>query len=182
MLQRNVQLEGHSSLQPWCVKWRLGQEKSTRALFPQPWHISLCPGPVSTHVTFIGHEGWEPNDLCSQIAVWEKTLLIVLWIARRPSQSILNEINLERTDVGRTDVDTETPILWLPDVKSPLAGKDPEARKDWGQKEKGATEDAMVGWHLWFSGHEFEQILRGTEGQRSWACCSPWGHRELDMA
>ena len=46
------------------------------------------------------------------------------------SQSILNEINLERTDVGRTDVDAKTPVLWLPDVKSPLAGKDPEARKD----------------------------------------------------
>ena len=57
--------------------------------------------------------------------------------------------------IGRTDVEAETPILWPPDVKSWLIWKDPDAGKDWGQEEKGTTEDAMVGWHHWLNGHEF---------------------------
>ena len=55
--------------------------------------------------------------------------------------------------------------------------KDPDAGKDWGQKEKGTTKDEMVGWHHWLNGHEFEQALGDGEGQRSLACCSPWGRR-----
>ena len=58
--------------------------------------------------------------------------------------------------IGKTDVEAETPILWPPDVKSWLIGKDPDAGKDWGQEEKGTTEDEMVGWHHWLNGHEFE--------------------------
>ena len=57
---------------------------------------------------------------------------------------------------------------------------DPDAGKDWGQ-EKGTTEDEMAGWHHQLNGHEFEQAPGAGEGQRSLACCSPWGHRELDM-
>ena len=59
--------------------------------------------------------------------------------------------------IGRTDTEAKTPILWPPDGKSWLSGKDPDAKKDWGQEEKRATEDGMVGWHHWFNGHEFEQ-------------------------
>ena len=58
--------------------------------------------------------------------------------------------------IGRTDVEAETPILWPPDVKSWIIGKDPDAGKDWGQEEKGTTEDEMVGWYHWLNGHEFE--------------------------
>ena len=58
--------------------------------------------------------------------------------------------------IRRTDVDTETPILWPPDVKSWLIGKDPDARKDCGQEEKGTAENEMIGWHHWFNGDEFE--------------------------
>ena len=58
---------------------------------------------------------------------------------------------------GRTDAEAETPILWPPDEKNWLIGKDPDAGKDWGQEEKGETEDVMVGWHHWLSGHEFDQ-------------------------
>ena len=61
-----------------------------------------------------------------------------------------------------------------------LIGKDPDAGKDWGQEEKGATEDDMVAWHHQLNGHEFEQILR-DEGQGSLVCCSPRGCKELDM-
>ena len=58
--------------------------------------------------------------------------------------------------IGRTDAETETPILWPPDAKSWLIGKDPDAGRDWGQEEKGTTEDEMAGWHHRLDGHEFE--------------------------
>ena len=77
--------------------------------------------------------------------------------------------------IGRTDA--EAPILWSPDVKSRLTGKDPDAGKDWGHEEKGTTEDEMVGWHHRLNGHEFEQTPRDGEGQGSLACCSPCGCR-----
>ena len=80
--------------------------------------------------------------------------------------------------IGRTD--SEAPILWPPDVKIWLIRKDPEAGKDWRQKKNGMTEDEMVGRHHWFNGYEFEPALGDGEGQGSLACCSPWGHRELD--
>ena len=78
--------------------------------------------------------------------------------------------------MGRTEA--EGPILWPPDVKSWLTGKDPDAGKDWGQEEKGVTEDEMVG--HWLNGPEFEQTPGESEGQGSLACCSPRGHKESD--
>ena len=83
--------------------------------------------------------------------------------------------------IGRTDAEAETPVLWLPDAKSWLPRKDPDAGKDWGQEEKGVTEDETVGWHHWLHGHEFEQILGESKGQGSLVCCSPWGYKESDM-
>ena len=76
--------------------------------------------------------------------------------------------------------DAEALILWPPDVKSQLIGKDPDAGKDWRQKKKGVTEDEMVREHHQLNGHESEQIPGDSEGQGSLACCSPWGHKELD--
>ena len=64
--------------------------------------------------------------------------------------------------------------------RSQLTGKDPDAGKDCGQEEKGATEDEMVGWHHQLSGHEFEQTLGDSEGQGSLSCCSSWGHKESE--
>ena len=81
-----------------------------------------------------------------------------------------------------TDVEAETPILWPPDVKNWLIGKDPHAGKDWRQEEKGMTEDEMVGWHHWLDGHESEQAPGVGDGQGSLVCCSPWGHKESDWA
>ena len=83
--------------------------------------------------------------------------------------------------IGRTDVEAEAPILWPPDVKNWLIGKDPDAVEDWEQEEKGVTEDEMVGWHHWLDRHEFEQALGVGDGQGSLACSSPWGHKELEM-
>ena len=81
--------------------------------------------------------------------------------------------------IGRTDA--EAPILWPPDVKNQFLGKDPDARKDWGQEEKGATEDEMVGWHYWLNGYEFEQTPGDSERQESLMCCSSRGYKESDV-
>ena len=77
--------------------------------------------------------------------------------------------------VGRTDAEAEAPILWPPDVKSQLIGK------DWGQEEKRETENEMVGWHHRLSKHEFEQTLEDSEGQGRLECCSPCGCKTSDM-
>ena len=81
--------------------------------------------------------------------------------------------------IGRTDVEAETPILWPPDAKSWLIGKDPDAGKDWGQ-EKGMTEDEMVGWHHRLNGHGFGWTPGVGDGQGGLACCGSWGHKESD--
>ena len=83
--------------------------------------------------------------------------------------------------IGRTDAQAETPILWPPDAKNWLTGKDPDAGKDWRQDEKGIIEDEMVGWHHRLNGHESEQAPGVGDGQGNLACCSPRGHKELDM-
>ena len=68
-------------------------------------------------------------------------------------------------------------VYWLTDANSRLIGKDSDARKDWGRKEKGRTENKMAGWHHWFNGHEFEQILGDSGEQGNLAPCRPWGGR-----
>ena len=68
--------------------------------------------------------------------------------------------------IGRTDTEVEVPILWPPNANSWLLGKDPDAGKDWRQKEKGMTEDKMAGWHHWFNGHELGQTGRWWETER----------------
>ena len=86
--------------------------------------------------------------------------------------------NQPRIFIGRTDAEAETPILWPPDAKSRLIGKDPDARKD-ERQEKGTTEGEMVIWHHRLNGHEFEQTPGDSEGQGGLVCCSAWGHKEL---
>ena len=113
------------------------------------------------------------------IVVLEKTL-----------ESILDNIEIEPIHPKgnqpwirtiRTDAEAEASILWPPDVKSQLIGKDPDAKKNCRQEEKGTTEDEMVGWHHWLNGQEFEQIPGGSEGQGSLVCCSPRGLKESDI-
>ena len=79
---------------------------------------------------------------------------------------------------GRTDVEAETPVLWPPDAKDWLIGKDPDAGKDWEQEEKGMTEDEMVGWHHWLG---FGWTPGVGDGQAGLTCCGSWGHKESDM-
>ena len=87
-------------------------------------------------------ESWVPKNWCFWTVVWRR-LLRVPWTARRSNVFI-----------GRTDVEAETPMLWLPDSKNWLIRKDPDVGKDWRQEEKGMTENEVVGWHHWVNGHE----------------------------
>ena len=110
---------------------------------------------------------------------WRR-LLWVPWTARRSNQSILKEINQSWMFIGRTDVEAETPILWPPDENSWLIWKDPDSGRDWGQEEKGTTEDEMVGWHQRLDVHGFGWTLGIGDGQGGLVFCGSWGRKELD--
>ena len=101
------------------------------------------------------------------------------------NQSMIIPVNPKGNEywifIGMTDAEAETSILWPPDAKNWLIGKEPDAGKDWGQEEKGMTEDKMVGWHHLLDGHESEHAPGVGDGQGSLACCSLWGCKELDM-
>ena len=124
-------------------------------------------------------EGWAWKNWHFWTVVLEKTLESPLDC--KEIKPVHPKGNQSTIFIGRTDAETEAPILWPPDVKSQLIGKDPDAGKDWGQEEKGTTEDEMVAWHHQLNGHEFEQVLGDGEGQGGLLCCSPWGHKESDM-
>ena len=89
--------------------------------------------------------------------------------------------NQSRIVIGRIYAEAENPMLWPPDEKNWLTGKDPDARKGWRQEEKGMTEDEKVGWHHQLYGLEFEEALGAGDGQGSLACCGPWGCKESNM-
>ena len=113
-----------------------------------------------------------------ELCCWGR-LLRVPWTARRSNQPILKEISPEYPLEGLM-LEAGTPILWPPDAKNWLSGKDPDAGNDWRQEEKGMTEDQMVGWHHWLNGYEFEQAPGAGDGQGSLECYSPWGCKESD--
>ena len=150
-----------------------------------------------------GYESWTikkaEHQRIDAFKLWcWRRFLRVPWTARRSNQSILKG-NQSWMFIGRTamgshrvghdwgdlaaaaDAEAVTPILWPPDAKCWLTGKDPDAGKDRRQEEKGMTEDEMVEWHYWLYGHEFEWALGVGDGQESLACYSSWGHKELDM-
>ena len=106
----------------------------------------------------------------------------VPWTASKQIQPVNPKGNQCWIFIGRPDVEAETPILWPPDAKSWLIGKDPDAGKDWGQEEKGMTEDKMVGWHHWFDGHGFVWTPEVGDRQGGLGCCSSWGHKESDTS
>ena len=124
-------------------------------------------------------EGWALKNWWLQTVVLEKTPESPL--DSKELKSVSPKGNQPCIFIEMIGAEAEAPILWPPNVKSQLIGKDPDAGKDWGQEEKGVTKDEMVGWHHWLNGHEFKQTHGDGEGQGSLACCSPWGWKELEM-
>ena len=127
-----------------------------------------------------GYENWTIKKAeCQRVDAFE------LWCWRRLESPLdcreIEPVNPKENQswifIGRTDAEAETPILWPPNAKNGLIGKDPDDGKDWSQEEKGVTEDEVVGWHHWLNGHEFEHASGVGDGQGSLGCCSPWGRR-----
>ena len=123
-------------------------------------------------------ESWVLKNWCFWTVVLEKTLESPL--DYKEIQLVHPKGNQFWIFIGRTDVEAESPILWPPDGKNWLTGKDPDAGKNGRQEEKRTTEDEMVGWRHRLDGHEFEQALGVDDGQGSLVCCSPWGHKKSD--
>ena len=123
-------------------------------------------------------ESWTPKNWCFWTVVLEKTLESTL--DSNEIQPVHRKGDQSWVFIGRTDVEAETRILWPPDVKSWLIGKDPDAGKDWRREEKGTTEDEMVGWHHQLDGHGFAWTPRGGDGQGGLACCGSWGFKGSD--
>ena len=121
---------------------------------------------------------WAPKNWCFWTVVLEKTFESPLYCKIKP---VNTKGNQSWVFFGRTDAEAETPILWTPDVKNWLIGKDPDAGKDWRQEKKEPTEDEIVEWHHWLNGHEFEQAPIVGDGQGSLVCYSPWSQKESDM-
>ena len=110
---------------------------------------------------------------------WRR-LFRVPWTTRNCNQSILKEISQPWDFFGRNDAKAETPRLWPLHMKSWLIGKVSDPGRDWGQEEKGMTEDEMAGWHHWLDGRESEWTPGVGDGQGDLACCDSWGRKESD--
>ena len=95
-------------------------------------------------------------------------------------QPVHSEGNQPWDFFGRNDAKAASPELWPPHTKSWLIGKASDAGMDWGQEEKGTTEDEMARWHHWLDGSESEWTLGVGDGQGGLACCNSWGRKELD--
>ena len=124
-------------------------------------------------------EGWALKNCCFWTVMLEKTLASLLDC--KEIQPVHPKGDQSWVFIGRTDAEAETQILWTPHAKSWLIGKDPDAGKDWGQKEKGTTKDEMAGWHHRLNAHEFGWTPRAGDGQGGPACCDSWGCKESDM-
>ena len=135
-----------------------------RQLIKKQRHYFINKGPSSQGYDFPSshvwmweldyEESWALKNWCFWSVVFAKTLESPLDC--KEIQPVQPKGNQFWIFIGRTDAEAETPILWPPDVKNWLIGKDPHAGKDWKWEEKGMTEDEMVGWHHWLNGHEFE--------------------------
>ena len=149
-------------------------------LFATPWTVAhQAPSMGFSRNTGMGcHFKLSAKELVVLNCVVEKTLESPLDF--KEIQLVNCKGNQSWIFTGWTEAEAEVPILWPPDVKNWLSGKDPDAGKDWRQEEKGMTEDEMVGWHHQLDGQKFEQAPGVGHGQGSLACCSPWGHKESD--
>ena len=124
-------------------------------------------------------ESWVLKNWCFWPVVLEKTLERPL--DSKEIKAVHPKGNQSWIFTGRTDAEAETPILWAPDAKNGLIGKDPDAGINWRQEEKGLTEDEMVWWYHQRNGYEFELAMGVSERQGGLVCCSSWGPKESDM-
>ena len=124
-------------------------------------------------------EGWAPRIDAFKLWCWRR---LESSLDCKKIKSVNCKGNQPWIFIRRTDAEAETPILWPPDAKSQLIGKDPDAGKDCGQEEKGATEDKMVGWDHQLNVYEIEQTTGCCEGPGSLVCCSPWGHNWTQLS
>ena len=156
------------------VPWKKSYDQPRQHIKKQRHHFA-DKGPYSQSYAFSSShvwmweldykESWAQKNWCFWSVVLEKTLESPL--DSQQIQPVNPKGNQSWTFIGRTDAKAGALILWPPDAKIWFIGKDPDARKDWGQEEKGMPEDEMVGWHHWLNGHEFEQIPGDSEGQGS---------------
>ena len=125
-------------------------------------------------------ESWALKNWCFWTVLLEKTLESSLDC--KEIQPVHSEGDQSWDFFGRNDAKAETPVLWPPHVKSWLIGKDSDVGRDWGQKEKGTTEDEMAGWHHWLDGRESEWTPGVGDGQGGLACCDSWGRSQTWMS
>ena len=124
-------------------------------------------------------ESWAPKNWYLWIVMLEKPLESPLDC--KEIQPVHSEGDKPWEFFGGNDAKAETLVLWPPHVKCWLTGKDSDAGRDWGQEEKGTTEDEMAGWHHWLDGGEVEWTPGVGDGQGGLACCDSWGRKESDM-
>ena len=150
-----------------CSTWSIATIKFN-FLPPNPYSQSYGFSSSQVWMWELDHKkkGWAPNNQCFWMVVCEKTLESPLDC--KEIQPVHPKGDQSWIFIGRTDVEAETPKLWPPNAKSQLIGKNPDAGKDWGQEEKGVTEDEMVGWHHWLNGVEFEQSQEMVEDREAW--------------
>ena len=137
--------------------------------------LSIC----KARLCMACEESWAPKNWCFWTVVLEKTLVSSLDC--KEIQPVHPKQDQSWVFIGRTDAESETPILWPPHVKNWLTGKDPDAGRNWGQEEKGTTEDEMAGWHHWLNARKFEWTLGVGDGQGGLPCCNSWGRKDSDM-
>ena len=123
-------------------------------------------------------ESWVLKNWCFWTVVLENTLESPLDC--KENQPVHSEGDQPWDFFGRNDAKAEIPVLWPPHSKSWLIGKDSDAGRDWGQEEKGMTEDEMARWHHWLNGHQSDWTPGVGDGQGGLACCDSWGRKESD--
>ena len=168
----------HGILQARILEW-VTFPFSRGSSQPKDWtQVSRIAGRFFTNwvIREAHKESWVPKNGYFRIVVLEKTF-----------ESPLNSTQIKPVHpkgnqpwifIGRTD--TGASVLWPPDAKSWLIGKDSDAGKDWGQEEKEASDDKMIVWHHRLNGQKFEQPSGDSEEQGSLVCCSPWSYKESD--
>ena len=161
-IQKSLQMVTAAMKLKDTYSWKDSDDQSRQHIKKQRQYFAN-KGPSSQGYGFSSSHVWMweldyKKAECQSIDAFElwcwRRLLRVPWTARRSNQSILKEIK-SWVFIGRTDAEAETPILWPPGAKSWLIWKDPDAGKNWGQEEKGTTEDETVEWHHQLNGHEF---------------------------